>query len=130
MSIFEQAGATQASFFANAIDTKTQGLDVVISHRMMLGQGASLSNDLATTFSRTEWDQDAGINASPLLEEKGLVSTYFDQTSRIYLEQAVPLTKVTLSNTLSVGPWSFYLRNTFFGETINGLLFCFFFCVC
>lgn len=117
-SIFMQAGATQASFFANAIDTRSRGLDVVISHRTMLNQkGARLSNDLAATFAQTEWDQDAGIKASDLLREKGLVDTYFDQTSRIYLEQAVPLTKVTLSHVLDISNFTFYLRNTYFGET-------------
>ncbi len=115
-SIFEQAGATGANFFANAIDTKSQGLDVVISHRTVLGNG-SLTNDLAGTFSKTEWDQDAGINASDLLIEKGLVNTYFNQEGRIYLEQAVPRTKLTLSNTLNMDQWTFYLRNTYFGET-------------
>ncbi|MEZ4884699.1 MAG: TonB-dependent receptor [Chitinophagales bacterium] len=115
-SIFEQAGATGANFFANAIDTKSQGLDIVVSHRTALGNG-SLTNDLAGTFSKTEWDQDAGINASDLLREKGLVNTYFNQESRIYLEQAVPRTKLTLSNTLTMDQWTFYLRNTYFGET-------------
>ena len=117
MSIFEQAGATAATFFANAIDTKSQGLDVVVSHRALLGKGKSITNNLAATFSRTEWDQDAGINASDLLREKGLVDTYFDQTSRIYLEQAVPRTKVTLSSVLNINDFNTYLRFTYFGET-------------
>jgi len=116
--IFEQAGAGAANFFANAIDTRSRGIDVVIAHRTILGNGkGSLSNDLAATFSQTQWDQDGGIKASPLLEEKGLVETYFDQTSRIYLEQAVPRTKVTLSHTLTLNKLSVYLRNTYFGQT-------------
>ena len=115
-SIFEQAGAGAANFFANAIDTKSQGIDIVVSHRTSLGNG-TLVNDLAGTFSQTTWDQDAGINASDLLREKGLVGTYFDQTSRIYLEQAVPRTKITLSNTLTLDKLNIYLRNTYFGET-------------
>lgn len=115
--IFEQAGATAASFFANAIDTRSRGLDVVIAHRMAVMDNALLSNNLAATFSKTEWDQDAGIKASALLREKGLVDTYFDQTSRIYLEEAVPRTKLTLSNTLSLDRLDVYLRNTYFGET-------------
>jgi iron complex outermembrane receptor protein len=91
-----------------------------------------LRNDLAGTFSKTEWVQDIsqsdlgdddarvvnnGVKASQLLVDKGLVGTYFNQESRIYLEQAVPRVKVTLSNTLDVGKLSVYLRNTYFGET-------------
>ena len=130
--IFNQAGAGAANFFANAIDTKSQGLDVVIAHRMLLGEKGTLTNNLAATFSQTTWEQDisqgdldsdddrvvsSGIKASQLLVDKNLVGTYFDQTSRIYLEQAVPRTKVTLSNTLDLGSLSIYLRNTYFGET-------------
>lgn len=130
--IFNQAGAGAATFFANAIDTKSQGLDVVVAHRMLIGDKGTLTNNLAATFSQTRWVQDVsqgdladdddrvvsnGIKASQLLVDKGLVSTYFDQTSRIYLEEAVPRTKITLSNTLDLGDLSIYLRNTYFGQT-------------
>jgi len=116
-SIFNQAGATQAAFFANAISTVTQGLDVVIAHAISFGEGKSLRNELAGNFTQTEWDQDKGINASDLLREKGLVDTYFGQESRIYLEQAVPRVKMTLGNTLKLNKLTIYLRNTYFGET-------------
>lgn len=115
VSIFSQAQATKAAFFANAIDTKSQGLDVVVSHKVLIGEKGVLTNNLGATFSQTR--QDGEIKASPLLEEKGLISTYFDETSRIYLEEAVPRTKVTLSNSLGLGAFHFYLRNTYFGET-------------
>jgi len=131
-SIFAQAGAQTANFFANAIDTRSRGLDAVISHSMVVGNDWILTNDLAATFSQTTWKRDItsddlgeddervvvnGIKASRLLEEKGLVDTYFDQTSRIYLEQGVPRVKVTLGNTLDLGQFSVYLRNSYFGET-------------
>ena len=114
-SIFQQAGATRAAFFANAISTVSQGIDVVIAHDLLLGDGMTLRTDVAATFSRTELDGD--INASPLLEEKGLTETYFDQTSRIYLEKAVPMTKVSLGTNFSYKKLNAYLRLTYFGET-------------
>jgi iron complex outermembrane receptor protein len=116
-SLFNQAGATRAAFFANSISTITQGIDIVIAHSIAFGEGKSLRSDLAANFNQTEWDQDQGINASDLLRDKGLVSTYFDQDSRIFLEQAVPRAKVTLGNTLKLNKLSIYLRNTYFGET-------------
>ena len=116
-TLFAAAGATKAAFFANAINTQSQGLDVVLSHTLGLSNGNSLKTDIAATFTQTIWDQDAGIKASDLLEEKGLVDTYFDQTSRIYLEQAVPRQKITMGNTLNIGSMSFYLRNTYYGQT-------------
>ncbi|MEL6805844.1 MAG: TonB-dependent receptor, partial [Bacteroidota bacterium] len=116
-NIFNQAGATRAAFFANSINTTSQGLEIVIAHSARFGGGAVLRNDLAAIFSQTTWDQEDGINASDILKEKGLVGTYFDQTSRIYLEQAVPRVKLSLGNTLTVGDLTVYLRNTYFGET-------------
>ncbi len=113
--LFNQAQATRAAFFANAIDTESRGLDIVISHRTLIGQSGTLTNNLAGTFSKTE--QVGRIKASEILERKGLVGTYFDETSRIYLEEAVPRVKVTLNNTLDLNKLSVYLRNTYFGET-------------
>jgi iron complex outermembrane receptor protein len=88
-----------------------------LAHTLDMGNGNNLKTDLAATFSQTTWDQEAGIKASDLLEEKGLVSTYFDQTSRLYMEQAVPRQKVSMGNTLNMGSLSVYLRNTYFGQT-------------
>ena len=114
-AIFEQAGATRASFFANAIDTRSLGFDVVLTHNVSFNEDARLRSDLAATFSKTE--QDGDIKASDRLRNAGLVNTYFDQTSKIYLERAVPRIKLSLSNTLDMYGFNVYLRNTYFGET-------------
>jgi iron complex outermembrane receptor protein len=115
-SIFDQAGATKAAFFANAISTISKGIDIVITHDLNMGNN-NLRTSLAATFSNTTWDQDKGVSASPLLEEKGLVGTYFDQTARLYLEQAVPRSKLILTNTLTIDKFSIFFRNTYFGQT-------------
>lgn len=119
--IFEQAGANRAAFFSNAINTESQGLDVVIAHSTLIGNGLVLRNNFAATFSQTRAETDAQgeviVKASDLLREKGLVGTYFNQQSRIYLEEAVPRTKLTLSNSLAINKLNIYLRNTLFGET-------------
>lgn len=114
IQIFNQAQATRAAFFANAIDTKSQGLDIVVAHRALVGKG-SLTNNLAATFSQTE--QVGDIQSSDVLQRAGLVDTYFDETSRQYLERSVPRTKVTLSHAYKLNKFNAYLRNTFFGET-------------
>ncbi len=113
--IFSQAQANAAAFFANAIDTRSQGLDVVVSHKTIIGTKTILTNNLAATFSQTR--QDGDIHSSELLREKGLEGTYFNEESRIYLEEAVPRTKITLSNSLNIDKLTIYLRNTYFGET-------------
>ena len=133
--LFDLAGAGAATFFSNAIDTKSRGLDIVVTHSTVFGNDAILRNDFAAQFSKTEWVQDIsqsdladddsrvvsnGIKASQLLVDKGLVGTYFDQAARVYLEEVTPRIKLSLSNSLDLDKWSIYLRNTLFGETTEG----------
>jgi len=113
-NLLAQANATAASFFANAIDTESKGLDVVITHQTQFGDNWRLKSDLAGTFSKTQ--QVGDINASQVLEDAGLVDTYFPEDSRVYLEEAVPRTKINLSNSLTSDKLIFFLRNVFFGE--------------
>ena len=112
-NLLSQANASAASFFANAIDTESKGIDIVLTHTTRLGGSAKLKNNLAATFSETL--QDGNIKASEILERAGLVSTYFPEDSRVYLEQAVPRTKVTFSNSLSFNKFNVFLRNVYFG---------------
>jgi len=109
-----QANASAASFFANAIDTESYGLDFVITQKMDIGTNMRLKNDLSGTFSKTK--QVGDIHASQVLEDAGLVDTYFPEDSRVYLEEAVPRTKINLSNNLTAGKFNVFLRNVFFGE--------------
>lgn len=112
--LLSQANATKAAFFANAINTESKGIDAVITHTTVFGKNLRLKSDLAATFSKTK--QVGDILASPELERAGLVDTYFPEDSRIYLEEAVPRTKVNLSNSLTAGKFNFFLRNVYFGK--------------
>lgn len=112
--LLSQANANAAAFFANSIDTESKGVDFVLTHNATFNNGFRLKSDLAATLSKTK--QVGEINASPQLERAGLVETYFPQESRIYLEEAVPRTKVNLTNSLTTGKFNVFLRNVFFGE--------------
>ena len=118
-NLLSQANATAASFFANAINTESKGIDLVLSHNLLFGSGARLKSDLAATLSKTKKVGD--IKASPQLERAGLVGTYFPEDSRIYLEEAVPRTKLNLSNSLTVGNLNIFLRNVYFGEVTEAV---------
>jgi len=113
-NLLAQANASAASFFANAIDTESAGLDVVITHDALIGTNAKLKTDLSGTFSKTK--KVGGINASDVLINAGLVGTYFPEDSRVYLEEAVPRTKINLSNSLTTDKFNVFLRNVWFGE--------------
>lgn len=115
--LFDQANATAATFFANAIDTQTKGIDLVISHRARLGNGMSLRTDLAGTVSQTK--QVGAIKASQVLAENGQVNRYFSEASRIYLQEAVPRVKFTLGHSLTANKFDFFLRNVYFGKVTD-----------
>jgi iron complex outermembrane receptor protein len=109
--LFAQANATAGNFFANAIDTETRGIDVVITHQARFGGSSKLNTTLSGTFAKTELGK---VNTNETL--KGKEDTYFDRTSRIYLESAVPRTKVNLTFNYSVSRFHFMLRGVYFGE--------------
>lgn len=110
-SLLQQANATSARFFANAIDTETKGIDLVLTYQERLGNG-KFRADLAATINQTT--VVGKVHASPTLI--GKEATYFDRSSRMFLESAVPRTKLNLSMNYSLNQWSFYVRNVYFGE--------------
>ena len=110
-TLLDQANAKTARFFANAIDTKTRGIDAVLSYSDQFGKGR-FQADLSGVFVKTE--VVGAVKASPLLA--GKESIYFDRSSRIYLESAVPRTKGNLSLSYNINNWGFYLRNVYFGS--------------
>lgn len=113
-ALFAQANASRAGFFANAVDTKTTGLDIVVDQKGDLSDKVSLTNTLAFTFSNTTIE---GVNIPSAIAAAGLSETFFDQTSRIYITSAVPRVKGNLLHTLKIGEkWNIFLRNAYFGE--------------
>lgn len=105
------ANATGAAFFANALNTDTKGLDVIVSYKERLGKG-TLSADLAANFTKTE--QVGPIHTSQKLA--GKESTYFSNSSRVYLENVVPNTKANLALNYNINKFNIFLRNNYFGK--------------
>lgn len=114
--IYDQAGATAGTFFTNAISTKTQGLEAVISHKIELGK-ANLSSDLAFTYNETRRVGD--IKNSDKLTSPADINNYFSEMSRVYLEEAVPRMKASLNNNLAIGKLNVFLRNAYFGAVTD-----------
>lgn len=113
-SLFAQANAEAVGFFANAVDTKTSGLDIVVNHKGDISEKVSITNTLAFTFSDTEIEN---VNIPTAIAAAGLTDTYFDPTSRIYIESAVSRVKGNLSHNLKIGEkWNIFFRNAYFGE--------------
>ncbi|MBQ0787782.1 MAG: TonB-dependent receptor [Oceanihabitans sp.] len=102
---FDNAAATAAKFFTNGFDLDNKGVDVVVAHNMSLGEG-SLTNNLSATFRKVEVK-----NVREILGEEIL-----DETLKGYIEDAMPSTKVNLTNTYKREKWSVMLRNVYFGS--------------
>ncbi|MDG1731134.1 MAG: TonB-dependent receptor [Algibacter sp.] len=113
-NLLSQANASAASFFANAIDTESRGIDAVVTWDLVVANKAKLKNTFSATFSKTKKVGD--IKSSQVLKDAGLEGTYFPETSRIYLEKAVPRSKINLTHNLASGNWNVFLRNVWFGE--------------
>lgn len=113
---FDAANATAATFFANAVDTQTKGMEAVISHKASMGK-ASLNSDLAVTVSKTNRVGD--IHGSDVLVNAGQINRYYSEASRVYVEEAIPRFKASLNNSLDVNKWSFLLRNVYFGKVTD-----------
>jgi len=108
--LLRQANATTARFFANAVDTRTKGLDAVLTYTTPLSSG-TFRADFAATLSRT--DIVHGIHASPLLA--GKENIYLDNASRILIEKVTPRFKANLTLDYTVNKWNVFLRNVYFG---------------
>ncbi|MDR6516530.1 TonB-dependent receptor plug domain-containing protein [Chryseobacterium camelliae] len=109
---FDQAGVNAGQFFANAIDTETRGVDIVISHQKRFSE-LRLDNNFAINLNQTRRVGD--IHSTGLLQSANLENIYFSEKSRVYLEEAVPRVKASLSHNISWKGADFYLRNTYFG---------------
>ena len=114
--MFDQAGATSATFFTNAINTESKGIDFIVTNRFRFNN-FMLKTDLAGTVSKTS--KTGGIKASEILEKTGNLNNYFNEASRIYLESAVPRTKLAFINTLTTGKFEIFMRQTFFGQVTD-----------
>ncbi|WP_434980786.1 TonB-dependent receptor plug domain-containing protein [Daejeonia sp. YH14] len=115
-AVYDAEGVNAAQFFTNAIDTETRGIDFVASHTAHFSD-FRLENNFAFNINKTK--KVGNIHSSGLLQSENLVSTYFSESARIYLEEALPHTKATLSHTLTWKDLSFYLRNTYYGKVTS-----------
>ena len=116
-SQFDLAGATAATFFANAIDTESKGIDIVVSHKANLASGVTLRTDASATFSNTKSIGD--IKGTDLLRANNQINRFYSETSRVYLEEAVPRVKGNLINTLTIKKLDIFLRNVYFGQVTD-----------
>jgi iron complex outermembrane receptor protein len=109
-----------AQFFANAIDTRTKGLDVVLSYRKTLGTGL-LAVSAAANFTQTkvlDVHVPSGLTATASPEVRQYLSEriFFDRLQRTRYERGTPQNKFIVSASYTLGKFSPNVVLTRFGE--------------
>ncbi len=113
---------TSLKFFVNAIDTKTQGADLVATYNNILLGNGTLKVTLAGNYNITEITNDdvdpntpdLQVQAPGLIGENGY--DIFNRKEQSRIESARPQSKVLLGFDYKVNKWNFTLNNTYFGE--------------
>ena len=118
-TLFATAGAATGRFFTNAINTRTRGIDVVLSHKTSLGKGA------LQTFLSGNVNENKVLSINKLSDKLvGQEDIYYGPQERSLIESNSPKIKGTLQFVYSINKISFMLRNTYFGKvTRNGFPF-------
>jgi iron complex outermembrane recepter protein len=107
-------GALSAQYYTNAIDTKTEGVDVVATYRAELGEWGSLR--LSAGYNWNETEITGIIPNPPELTALGSGFVLFDRLSRGFLTEAFPKDKIALSANWTWNDLAVNLRQTRFGK--------------
>lgn len=109
----EEYGVESGRFFANAIDTETKGVDLVVTYDWKLG-GGNLNINLAGNYTETKiTDFHFPQNLATPQEE------FFGPDQINIIETLSPKTKATLGLNYSINKFNFMVRNTYFGKVIR-----------
>jgi iron complex outermembrane recepter protein len=119
----EYIGVNNVNFFANAANTKTQGIDIVAHSKFAIGKG-QLNLTAALNFNKNEV---TSINSTALINDpaKNLTTDnpdnwfknkLFDRQQRSRIEVWQPKNKVNISASYSIGKFDITARTVRFGE--------------
>ena len=117
-------GVNNVRFFANAVNTRTQGIDIVATDRIQLGKG-KLILSAALNFNN---NKVMALNSTPLIDapknndpannpSSFFRTSLFDRNQYALIETYLPRSKWNLSAAYSVGKFDVTLRAVRFGET-------------
>ncbi len=114
------ANATTANFFSNAVDTRSRGIEGVLSYNTKFGRSQSLRAVLAGTFIQNKVKKGADgkpvIHASDILVQTNQVNTYFNREDLSRFEIASPRNKQSLTINYKAGKFGAMLRGVRFGQ--------------
>ncbi|WP_405382119.1 TonB-dependent receptor [Maribacter sp. LLG6340-A2] len=105
---------SDVSFFSNAIDTKTSGIDVVLAYKGIdLGAG-SLDLNLSGNYT-IQNERDGPVKDVPLVANSG--QSVVNETQEALFFTSRPKTKWILGANYDINKFGISLNNTYFGKT-------------
>ncbi len=106
--------SVSASYYANGVDTRTQGLDFVAAYPTNLGN-----------LGRIDWDFSANINTSKVTKvaNDGNGQTLLNAQQVGYLTTATPKNKLIVGGVWTLDDWSVSLHATRYGKTATEATF-------
>ncbi|KOP37107.1 TonB-dependent receptor [Flavobacterium sp. WLB] len=114
-NLFAQYGAQTGRFFTNAINTTTNGIDVVIDYDLNAGRG-KLNLSLLYNYNNNQVDNQLNNIPSIFI---GQEDVYYGPQERSLIESNTPKHKGTFAVNYNIDKWNFLLRNTYFGEVVR-----------
>lgn len=109
-----QGDFSAISYLTNAVDTTTEGVDLVVTYRHEFEDGGRLNATVAGNYSETTFDRIAGTPEP--LAALGITTPLFDLTQQLRFSDSLPGDKITLDLDYARGPFSISLTNTRYGE--------------
>ena len=111
-------GVGRAQFFANAVDTRTRGVDVVVAYARALGPG-TLNLTAAATFTNTKVERINIPDAMRSIFANGdtnvIKNLILNREDRNRLEDGLPREKGTLSARYALGRFTGLARAAYYG---------------
>ena len=104
----------QAQFFSNAVNTRTMGIDAVVTYAVSLGSAGRLQTTLAGNFNELKAELAKANVSSTLSSFPGAEDTYFNEHEKLFLQASAPKTKINLSFDYKIKRFNTFLRFTRF----------------
>ena len=112
---FKGSDVTEAQFFTNAIDTKTKGIDIILTYKNRFQNNTNLTLNIAANFNETVIQGGAtGVRTPSQLN--GLGETLMNREERGRIEVNQPKSKVVLAAIYQLKKFNFRTQATRFGE--------------
>lgn len=111
--VLKEFDVTSIKFFVNAMDTRTQGIDLVANYQdIPIGRKAKLDISWALNYNETKIIGQ--INAPTVFAEAGY--DIFNRKEQARVTTARPNLKSTIGLQMEIGAFQASLNNTYFGE--------------